>query len=889
MRTSKNSVGKMLRGALPRQPLLVAFSDVTPTANAGHLARGQGISFDAAIGTSANEVLDAAGQYATSLSASLNSGCLAFTLLQDTAIRGKLLSAGAQSGQLDEMLSEAMNLMNSRSAVPVAAPPSANRVTPGYTQPAVAAAADTPPAVPPTVRPVVQTRAPAPAPAPSPTPAPANANANLSAADEAAAEEREADFDKSALFIYGRNLTKLAREGKLRPTIGRRKEIRRSVEILGRQTKSNPVLIGEPGVGKTSIAEGLAMVLAGPDVPLALQYTRLIELPICNLVAGASVQGEFEKRLKAAIEEASNNPVDFAPLPGIEQIDFQKWRVDASIRVSNFNRSLKATIAGKMMGTVASTLSAVLNGQPQVGAIVELCGFLFTVLEMKNGRTISSVEVVKQHTVLFIDEVHTLIGAGGSGGSPLDSANILKPPLARGEVSLLSATTNDEYKKHLRKDAAFRRRLQPIMVEEPSIAETVEIIQGLRPKMEKHYRDQIKITDQAIEAAAFLSARYITDRFLPDKAIDLVDEAASAAAMTMAEAAGEIVSSEVGKAEIESVVHKITGVPLGEMREGEAAKLLDMESILHQQVIGQHAAITAVARAVRRARAGLKDPNRPIGSFLFLGPTGVGKTELAKALQQFLFNNGNLIRLDMSEYQERHTVARLIGAPPGYVGFSEGGQLTEKVRRQPYSVVLLDEIEKAHEDVFNVLLQVMDDGRLTDGQGNTVDFKNVILIMTSNVGGQTLMHMPLEAFTAGGDVPKPVEQELRYTFPPEFLNRIDRVVTFHRLVREHLDMIIEKLLGGLRSLLVPRKLTLTLTQGAKDIILKNGWNEEYGARPLKRTLDQMLTDEISDLILQGKTPDGSEVVVDLSESLELVFSVKDPISMPIPAAEAIAA
>ena len=697
-------------------------------------------------------------------------------------------------------------------------------------------------------------------------------------------EEREAEFDKSALFTFGRNLTKLAREGKLRPTIGRRKEIRRSVEILGRQTKSNPVLIGEPGVGKTSIAEGLAMVLIGNEVPPALEYTRLIELPISNLVAGASVQGEFEKRLKAAIEEASNNPVDFSPLPGIEQIDVQKWRVDASIRISNFNRSLKATIVGKTLGTVASTLSAILNGAPQVGSIVELCGFLFTVVELKNPRTISRVEVVKQHTVLFIDEVHTLIGAVGGNG-PLDSANILKPPLARGEVSLLSATTNDEYKKHLRKDAAFRRRLQPIMIEEPSIADTVEIIQGLRPKMEKHYRDKIKISDLAIEAAAVLSARYITDRFLPDKAIDLVDEAASAAAIAMAEAAGEIPLKEIGKAEIEEVVHKITGVPLGEMREGEAAKLLDMENTLHQQVMGQHAAITAVARAVRRARAGLKDPNRPIGSFLFLGPTGVGKTELAKALQQFLFNNGNLIRLDMSEYQERHTVARLIGAPPGYVGFSEGGQLTEKVRRQPYSVVLLDEIEKAHEDVFNVLLQVMDDGRLTDGQGNTVDFKNVILIMTSNVGGQTLMHMPLESFTANGDVPKPVEQELRYTFPPEFLNRIDRVVTFHRLVREHLDMIIEKLLGGLRSLMGPRKLTLTLTQGAKDIILKNGWNEEYGARPLKRTLDQMLTDEISDLILQGKAPEGSEVVVDLSDNVELIFAVKEPIAAP----EAVAA
>ena len=843
----QSSVGKALRSALPRQPLLVAFSDITPSPAAGRILRGEGAPIDAAIGSSANTMLDAAAQYASTLSASLNSGCLAFTLLQDSDIRNKLTSAGANAQQLDDLLSDAMNLMNSRSAVPVAAPPPVGRDT--ATPPVVPQAVVTP------VRPTERTPDRMPERMPDRTtgaqpPAPV---------DEVEEEAREADFDKSALFTFGRNLTKLAREGKLRPTIGRRKEIRRSVEILGRQTKSNPVLIGEPGVGKTSIAEGLAMVLAGPDVPLALRYTRLIELPISNLVAGASVQGEFEKRLKATIEEASNNPVDFTPLPGVEQIDFQKWNVDASIRISNFNKSLKATIVGKMMGTVASSLSAVLNGQPQVGAVVELCGFLFTVLELKNARTISRVEVVKQHTVLFIDEVHTLIGAGGSGASPLDSANILKPPLARGEVSLLCATTNDEYKKHLRKDAAFRRRLQPVMVEEPSIADTVEIIQGLRPKMEKHYRDQIKISDLAIEAAAILSARYITDRFLPDKAIDLVDEAASAAAMALAEGDGEVVSKEVGKAEIEDVVHKITGVPLGEMREGEAAKLLDMENILHQQVIGQHAAITAVSRAVRRARAGLKDPNRPIGSFLFLGPTGVGKTELAKALQQFLFNNGNLIRLDMSEYQERHTVARLIGAPPGYVGFNEGGQLTEKVRRQPYSVVLLDEIEKAHEDVFNVLLQVMDDGRLTDGQGNTVDFKNVILIMTSNVGGQTLMHMPLEAFTEKGDVPQPVEYELRRTFPPEFLNRVDRVVTFHRLVREHLDIIIEKLLSGLRSLLAPRKMTLTLTQGAKDIILKNGWNEEYGARPLKRTLDQMLTDEVSDLILQGKAPDGSEV------------------------------
>jgi ATP-dependent Clp protease ATP-binding subunit ClpC len=416
------------------------------------------------------------------------------------------------------------------------------------------------------------------------------------------------------------------------------------------------------------------------------------------------------------------------------------------------------------------------------------------------------------------------------------------------------------------------------MVEQSSIPETVEIIQGLRKKMEQHYRGQVKITDEAIEAAAVLSHRYISDRFLPDKAIDLVDEAASAAAMALAEAVEPAAQCQIGKAEIEVVVHKITGVPLGDMREGESAKLLEMEKTLHQQVVGQHPAITAVSRAVRRARAGLKDPNKPIGSFLFLGPTGVGKTELARALQQFLFSNDDLIRLDMSEYQERHTVARLIGSPPGYVGFDEGGQLTEKVRRKPYSVVLLDEIEKAHPDVFNLLLQIMDDGHLTDGQGNTVDFKNVILIMTSNVGGHTLMSMPLEMFSTTGEVPEAVQSALRYTFSPEFLNRIDRVVTFHRLLREHLDLIIEKLVGGLRALLANRKVSLSLTGGAKDLILKKGWNEEYGARPLKRAIDQMLADELSDLILRGEAPEGSEIEVSLTDQPALFFQVKEPVS-----------
>jgi ATP-dependent Clp protease ATP-binding subunit ClpB len=708
------------------------------------------------------------------------------------------------------------------------------------------------------------------------------------------AEDPNAEEKYQALQRFGRDLTELARRGKLDPVIGRDDEIRRVIQVLSRRTKNNPVLIGEPGVGKTAIAEGLAQRIISGDVPEGLKNKRVIALDIGALVAGAKYRGEFEERLKAVLKEIADS----------------------------------------------------------------------------EGEIIT-----------FIDEMHTIVGAGGAEGA-VDASNMLKPMLARGELRVVGATTLDEYRKYVEKDAALERRFQPVLVGEPTVEDTIAILRGLKERYEVHHG--VRIQDSALIAAAVLSQRYISDRFLPDKAIDLVDEAASKLrieidsmpleidqverrikqldienhalskekdaaskerrkaieaeladlreqsaglkahwqaekdaigkiqavkeqidqAKTEAERAERVgdlqkaaelrygripeaerqlaaenqhlndlqrdkrmLKEEVEEEDVAEVVGKWTGIPVSRLLEGEVEKLINMEERLHLRVVGQDDALTAVASAIRRARAGLQDPNRPIGSFIFLGPTGVGKTELGRALAEFLFDDEKaMIRVDMSEFQERHSVARLIGAPPGYVGYEEGGYLTEAVRRRPYSVLLLDEIEKAHPDVFNLLLQILDEGRLTDGHGRTVDFKNTVVIMTSNIGGQFILDPEITEV----EMDSRVEELMRATFKPEFLNRVDEIIIFHRLSLEHIKGIMEIQLGLLRKRLAERDITLEISDAAKTYLAQQGYDPAYGARPLKRLIQKEIQDRIALALLKGEFRDCDTVRVD-ERSLELVF------------------
>lgn len=640
---------------------------------------------------------------------------------------------------------------------------------------------------------------------------------------------------------YGRDLNEMARDGKLDPVIGRDQEIERMIQILSRRTKNNPVLIGDPGVGKTAIAEGLAQKIYEGNVPESLKDKRVVTLDLSSMVAGAKYRGEFEERLKNVMIEI------------------------------------------KEVGNV----------------------------------------------ILFIDEMHTIIGAGAAEGS-IDASNILKPALARGEIQAIGATTMDEYKKHIEKDSALERRFQPVTVGEPSKEEALQILEGLRDKYEAHHK--VKITDQALHAAVELSDRYITDRYLPDKAIDLIDEAASrvriktftappdlkkledelaglekekseAISLQDYEKAAKVrdreaeirtqlesqkrswsdkahsADSVVGEQEVSTIVSSWTGVPVTKMAEEESQRLLNLENILHSRVIGQEEAVAAVAKAIKRARVGLKDPNRPVGSFIFLGPTGVGKTELTKALAEALFGDeGAMIRIDMSEYMEKHTVSRLIGSPPGYVGYDEGGQLTEKVKRKPYSVVLLDEIEKAHPDVFNILLQILEDGRLTDGKGRTVDFKNTVVIMTSNVGSHTIKKQKILGFTASTDEKESVYEkmkdnvmeELRSNFRPEFLNRIDDIIVFHQLEEEHLKEIVEIMLKSLLKRIKEMNIEIEVSDEAKSMLMKKGFDQQYGARPLRRAITKLVEDQLSEEILKGNVKAGSKVQI-VAEEEKLVF------------------
>ncbi|HNU79141.1 MAG TPA: ATP-dependent Clp protease ATP-binding subunit [Bacillota bacterium] len=643
---------------------------------------------------------------------------------------------------------------------------------------------------------------------------------------------------------YGRDLTEMAREGKLDPIIGREKEIERVIQILSRRTKNNPALIGDPGVGKTAIAEGLAQKIIEGNIPEILKGKRVVTLDLSSMVAGSKYRGEFEERLKNVMNE---------------------------------------------------------------------------IRESKN-------------VILFLDEMHTIIGAGGAEGA-IDASNILKPALARGEIQAIGATTLDEYRKHVEKDAALERRFQPVMVGEPTKEETLLILEGLRDKYEAHHK--VKITDEAIKAAVELSDRYIADRFLPDKAIDLVDEAASkvrikiftappdlkkmeedlaalekekaeAISLQNYERAAELrdrlqqirqkledsrknwndkaslKDSVVTEEDIASIVSGWTGIPVTKLAEEESERLLNLESILHQRVIGQEEAVLAVSKAIRRARVGLKDPKRPVGSFIFLGPTGVGKTELSKALAEALFGDENaVIRIDMSEYMEKHTVSKLIGSPPGYVGYEEGGQLTEKVRRKPYSVILLDEIEKAHPDVFNVLLQILDDGRLTDGKGRTVDFKNSVVIMTSNVGVSTIRKQAVLGFATSSNeredayekMKENVLEELKKTFRPEFLNRVDEIIVFHQLQEEHIRKIVDLMLKSLLVRIREMNINVEVTDKARAFLAEKGYDQTYGARPLRRAIQKMVEDRLSEEMLKGEIKPGSEVLVDVEDD-KLIFRNK---------------
>ena len=656
-------------------------------------------------------------------------------------------------------------------------------------------------------------------------------------------EDRKDNSSLGELADFSTDLNELAKQGKIDPVIGRDKEIARVIQILSRRTKNNPVLIGEPGVGKTAIAEGLAQRIVNGNVPEILRNKRIISLSISSMLAGAKYRGEFEERLKKAIDEVQKH----------------------------------------------------------------------------------------DDMIIFIDEIHTLVGAGATEGA-MDAANILKPALARGEFQVIGATTLDEYKKHIEKDAALERRFQPVLVGEPSEEDALEILKGLRDRYEAFHK--AKITDEALEAAVSLSSRYITDRFLPDKAIDVVDEAASKVRMKVFSAAPDVKALETQLADVKkekeaavtaqefekaaemrdeekriekeindkkkaakensdaklvvtdediaSVVAQWTGIPVSKIAQEESESLLHLEEELHKRVIGQDDAVTAVAKAVRRARAGLKDPKRPIGSFLFLGPTGVGKTELARALAVALFGDETaMIRLDMSEYMEKHTVSRLVGAPPGYVGYEEGGQLTDAVRRKPYSVILLDEVEKAHADFFNILLQVLDDGRLTDSQGRTVDFRNTVIIMTSNLGAKALRKdSPELGFLAAKkadsntedtngvnfkEAKKSVMDSVKRHFRPEFLNRIDEMIVFHALTSNDLKQIVTILMDTVVKRLGDMGLSLEISPAAMDLLVKEGSDFSMGARPLKRAIQRLIEDPISDLILQGNAPEGAIIKADVED------------------------
>ncbi|MDY6350045.1 MAG: ATP-dependent Clp protease ATP-binding subunit [Selenomonas sp.] len=666
-----------------------------------------------------------------------------------------------------------------------------------------------------------------------------------------------ADGKKNAaplLARYGRSLNDMARQEKMDPVIGRTKEIERVIQILSRRTKNNPILIGEPGVGKTAIAEGLAQRIVEGSVPYMLQDKKVYSLSMASLVAGAKYRGEFEERLKGIIEE---------------------------IR--------------------------------RTGDII-----------------------------LFIDEMHTLVGAGAAEGA-LDAANILKPALSRGEIQIIGATTLDEYKKHLEKDAALSRRFQTIMVEEPTADDAIEILRGLRDKYEAFHR--AKITDEAVKAAVKLSQRYITDRFLPDKAIDVMDEAASKVRMKMVAPPEEVKAIEeklrgftndkeaaitaqdyeraarlrdreqqvkeelvaaknrwekreeapitVTENDIADVVALWTGIPVRRIAAKESDRLLHMEKVLTRRVVGQEEAVKAVSKAIRRARAGLKDPKRPIGSFLFLGPTGVGKTELARALAEALFGSeDNILRFDMSEYMEKYSVSRMVGAPPGYVGYEEGGQLTDAVRRKPYSIILLDEIEKAHPDVFNLLLQVLEDGRLTDGQGRTVDFRNTVIIMTSNAGASFLRQAPptmgfaTKEETAEDkheDAKKRVLEEVKRIFKPEFLNRIDELIVFHPLGRAELAKIVDILMRGVKSRLEEKKLALEISPAAKNKLVEQGTDFKYGARPLKRAIQRLIEDPLAEQLLGRKFKAGDTIYVKKTgEGLDFAVKAKKPAAKATP-------
>jgi ATP-dependent Clp protease ATP-binding subunit ClpC len=634
----------------------------------------------------------------------------------------------------------------------------------------------------------------------------------------------------------GLDLTEAARAGKLDPVIGREKEIGRVIQILSRRTKNNPALIGEPGVGKTAIVEGLAHRIVAGDVPETLEGKRLIVLDMGAVVAGTKYRGEFEERLKKIIDE------------------------------------------------------------------IKTAG----------------------NCILFIDEFHTIVGAGAAEGA-VDAANLLKPSLARGELQCIGATTLDDYRKHVERDAALERRFQPVLVEEPSVDQTLEILRGIKGRYEEHHR--LTISDEALSSAATLAARYIPDRFLPDKAIDLVDEAASrvrirhtsmpislkeatglgdrvhrdkdaALAAQQYEYAAELRERElqidekirrlreewrgeqeqrkpvVTAEDIAEVVSMWTGIPVVQLAQEETTRLLEMEEVLHRRIIGQDEAITTIAKAVRRARAGLKDPRHPIGNFIFLGPTGVGKTELVRALAEFMFGSeGSLIRLDMSEFMEKFAISRLVGAPPGYVGYEEGGQLTEAVRRKSYCCILLDEIEKAHPDVFNILLQIFDDGHLTDAKGRRVDFRNSIIIMTSNIGAELIRKGSTIGFTVHDGEKAHQESyermkekllgELKKTFRPEFLNRIDGVVVFHALTKEHIRKIVDLMLAAVTQQLAEKKVKLEVTEAAKDFLGEKGYDEVFGARPLRRVIRDMVEDKLSEALLSGKFQPGDTVVVDL--------------------------
>ncbi len=639
----------------------------------------------------------------------------------------------------------------------------------------------------------------------------------------------------SALDKFGRDLTKAAKNGEIDPVIGREKEIERVIQILSRRTKNNPVLIGEPGVGKTAVAEGLALEISKGNVPEILRDKRVVSLDLTGMVAGAKYRGDFEERIKAAIDEVKNSG----------------------------------------------------------------------------------------NTILFIDELHTIIGAGAAEGSA-DAANILKPSLARGDFQVIGATTLNEYRKYIEKDAALERRFQPVKVGEPTQEQAVEILKGLRDSYEAHHK--VKITDEAIEAAVKLSSRYIADRYLPDKAIDLIDEGASKvrlAAMTSPDNVKDLedkvknlenekasavneqdferaaklrdeqkrVQAELDEAKkswqerredkcgevdaeiIAKIVSDWTGIPVVQLTKEESDRLLHMEEVLHERVVGQNEAVTAVAKAIRRGRVGLKDPKRPVGSFIFLGPTGVGKTELCKALAQAMFGDENaMLRLDMSEYMEKHTVSKLIGSPPGYVGFDEGGQLTEKVRRKPYSVVLFDEIEKAHPDVFNMLLQILEDGRLTDSQGRTVDFKNTVIIMTSNVGARmitdkqkSLGFAQEEKAQKQEDIRSLVMGELKKVFRPEFLNRVDDIIVFNKLTQDEIKQIAGKMLETLSKRLAAMDITITFTDAAITAIADKGFDDSYGARPLRRAIQSEIEDVLSEKLLDGEIKANSAVTCDYQD------------------------